>query len=166
MSIVCCLLGDLMFGYVDSMFLYKQKTAYDRRISDWSSDVCPSDLTVATALGDERIDRLQYALAGAAITVGMQLVGERFHRRHQFRRSRQRAPDRRLELCGIINVDQLRPRTPVLERDHRLVGQQELVERRRGVRAHQVDLREQLQDVVVLGEAQVDRKSTRLNSSH
>src|SRR3546814_10874284 len=35
--------------------------------------------TVATALGDERIDRLQYALAGAAITVGMQLVGERFH---------------------------------------------------------------------------------------
>src|SRR3546814_6205064 len=28
--------------------------------------------TVATALGDERIDRLQYPLAGAAITVGMQ----------------------------------------------------------------------------------------------
>src|SRR3546814_7878562 len=107
------------------------------RISDWSSDVCSSDLpvsdppadlqfapqvhrlapTVATALGDERIDRLQYALAGAAITVGMQLVGERFHRSHQFRRSRQRAPDRRLELCGIINVDQLRTRTPDLERE-------------------------------------------------
>src|SRR3546814_15805848 len=26
--------------------LYKQKTAYDLRISDWSSDVCPSDLRV------------------------------------------------------------------------------------------------------------------------
>src|SRR3546814_2312834 len=25
-------------------FFFKQKTAYDRRISDWSSDVCSSDL--------------------------------------------------------------------------------------------------------------------------
>src|SRR3546814_6409516 len=25
-------------------FFFKQKTAYDMRISDWSSDVCPSDL--------------------------------------------------------------------------------------------------------------------------
>src|SRR3546814_12914376 len=27
-----------------SVFLSKQKTAYERRISDWSSDVCSSDL--------------------------------------------------------------------------------------------------------------------------
>src|SRR3546814_4511863 len=26
------------------VFLFKQKTAYERRISDWSSDVCSSDL--------------------------------------------------------------------------------------------------------------------------
>src|SRR3546814_8610657 len=26
------------------MFFFKQKTAYERRISDWSSDVCSSDL--------------------------------------------------------------------------------------------------------------------------
>src|SRR3546814_10605573 len=26
-------------------FLFKQKTAYEMRISDWSSDVCSSDLT-------------------------------------------------------------------------------------------------------------------------
>src|SRR3546814_3770165 len=26
------------------VFFFKQKTAYDRRISDWSSDVCSSDL--------------------------------------------------------------------------------------------------------------------------
>src|SRR3546814_10528145 len=25
-------------------FVFKQKTAYEMRISDWSSDVCPSDL--------------------------------------------------------------------------------------------------------------------------
>src|SRR3546814_3503177 len=27
-----------------SLFFFKQKTAYDMRISDWSSDVCSSDL--------------------------------------------------------------------------------------------------------------------------
>src|SRR3546814_12208447 len=29
---------------VFSVFLFKQKTAYEMRISDWSSDVCSSDL--------------------------------------------------------------------------------------------------------------------------
>src|SRR3546814_3748191 len=28
------------------MFFFKQKTAYEMRISDWSSDVCSSDLSV------------------------------------------------------------------------------------------------------------------------
>src|SRR3546814_8818795 len=28
-------------------FFFKQKTAYEMRISDWSSDVCSSDLTFA-----------------------------------------------------------------------------------------------------------------------
>src|SRR3546814_5617365 len=28
-------------------FLFKQKTAYEMRISDWSSDVCSSDLSMA-----------------------------------------------------------------------------------------------------------------------
>src|SRR3546814_19160106 len=30
-----------------SFFFFKQKTAYEMRISDWSSDVCSSDLLVA-----------------------------------------------------------------------------------------------------------------------
>src|SRR3546814_5942708 len=29
----------------DSFFFFKQKTAYEMRISDWSSDVCSSDLS-------------------------------------------------------------------------------------------------------------------------
>src|SRR3546814_2387609 len=29
-----------------SIFFFKQKTAYEMRISDWSSDVCSSDLPV------------------------------------------------------------------------------------------------------------------------
>src|SRR3546814_11038338 len=31
--------------FVDLFFFFKQKTAYEMRISDWSSDVCSSDLT-------------------------------------------------------------------------------------------------------------------------
>src|SRR3546814_9348061 len=39
-------------------FIFKQKTAYEMRISDWSSDVCSSDLRIAmreaTELRDDR----------------------------------------------------------------------------------------------------------------
>src|SRR3546814_7136720 len=41
-------------------FFFKQKTAYEMRISDWSSDVCSSDLTVRgvdTARGGPLMDR-------------------------------------------------------------------------------------------------------------
>src|SRR3546814_4454940 len=31
-------------------FFFKQKTAYEMRISDWSSDVCSSDLPAAVAV--------------------------------------------------------------------------------------------------------------------
>src|SRR3546814_9236570 len=37
-------------------FFFKQKTAYEMRISDWSSDVCFSDLIrLAIDLGDDRV---------------------------------------------------------------------------------------------------------------
>src|SRR3546814_4273227 len=40
-----CVAYYLMFGDVFfSVFFFKQKTAYELRISDWSSDVCSSDL--------------------------------------------------------------------------------------------------------------------------
>src|SRR3546814_18435714 len=32
-------------------FFFKQKTAYEMRISDWSSDVCSSDLAARAAIG-------------------------------------------------------------------------------------------------------------------
>src|SRR3546814_10580940 len=32
-----------------SFFFFKQKTAYEMRISDWSSDVCSSDLQISSA---------------------------------------------------------------------------------------------------------------------
>src|SRR3546814_6208950 len=33
------------------VFFFKQKTAYEMRISDWSSDVCSSDLPFSTPIG-------------------------------------------------------------------------------------------------------------------
>src|SRR3546814_1904573 len=36
--------SHIMHGYVFVFFFFKQKTAYEMRISDWSSDVCSSDL--------------------------------------------------------------------------------------------------------------------------
>src|SRR3546814_11754729 len=43
---VCVLLSGLLL-----FFFFKQKTAYEMRISDWSSDVCSSDLIGAHAIG-------------------------------------------------------------------------------------------------------------------
>src|SRR3546814_4754740 len=35
-----------------SFFFFKQKTAYEMRISDWSSDVCSSDLNIRLPIPD------------------------------------------------------------------------------------------------------------------
>src|SRR3546814_8448091 len=42
MEFVCTFLS----GCVCFFFFFKQKTAHDMRISDWSSDVCSSDLSL------------------------------------------------------------------------------------------------------------------------
>src|SRR3546814_10586010 len=47
-DIVVC---DIIFTCIvisSLFFFFKQKTAYEMRISDWSSDVCSSDLIVNT----------------------------------------------------------------------------------------------------------------------
>src|SRR3546814_4635568 len=64
---------------------FKQKTAYEMRISDWSSDVCSSDLT----------DRGSLPLAGAARRSGGRVVGTRPERLHQGRPG-----PRRIQLHG------------------------------------------------------------------
>src|SRR3546814_2593290 len=47
----------MLFVYFCFFFFFKQKTAYEMRISDWSSDVCSSDLAEVqlTRGGDARI---------------------------------------------------------------------------------------------------------------
>src|SRR3546814_8484117 len=49
------------------LFFFKQKTAYDMRISDWSSDVCSSDLVWENPM----LALLTYFFAGAFLVNGV-----------------------------------------------------------------------------------------------
>src|SRR3546814_16263486 len=55
---------------IDFFFFFKQKTAYEMRISDWSSDVCSSDLlrTFSIDLTAGRLQDLAVTEAKVAIT--------------------------------------------------------------------------------------------------
>src|SRR3546814_8264392 len=66
------------------VFFFKQKTAYEMRISDWSSDVCSSDLGAELEDGE----RLA-AIAGAALAEKRRpgrIDPDRDHRREHDRR--------------------------------------------------------------------------------
>src|SRR3546814_12449598 len=56
----------MMFNYFLFLFVFKHKTAYEMRISDWSSDVCSSDLPLSRAAYHERRtnQKLRGILAG------------------------------------------------------------------------------------------------------
>src|SRR3546814_4174980 len=51
-------------------FFFKQKTAYEMRISDWSSDVCSSDLprSGSRRLRRERSDETRLTANGSSLT--------------------------------------------------------------------------------------------------
>src|SRR3546814_8350877 len=51
-----CFMCDVMF-VVGFFFFFKQKTAYEMRISDWSSDVCSSDLHQNSGIAVEANNR-------------------------------------------------------------------------------------------------------------
>src|SRR3546814_10357744 len=61
-------------GAISDFFFFKQKTAYEMRISDWSSDVCSSDLP---ALNEWRIGWIPPAdgTAAGATTAQEKLAG-------------------------------------------------------------------------------------------
>src|SRR3546814_3285550 len=44
--VLCCMCGSVLSVVLMFVFFFKQKAAYEVRISDWSSDVCSSDLPV------------------------------------------------------------------------------------------------------------------------
>src|SRR3546814_8053801 len=73
-------------------FFFKQKTAYELRISDWSSDVCSSDLAVeAPEVAEELQADEDHEKAGdegkAALRQEQGLVGARTGRQSRTQRS-------------------------------------------------------------------------------
>src|SRR3546814_2614651 len=60
------------------IFFFKQKTAYEMRISDWSSDVCSSDLVLDQANAvrfvgvHQAVEQLYVQRASAAYALGQQ----------------------------------------------------------------------------------------------
>src|SRR3546814_4957736 len=57
MADFCCLI----------FFFFKQKTAYEMRISDWSSDVCSSDLLILAGMCSDPM--LMYSCSFAVTTI-------------------------------------------------------------------------------------------------
>src|SRR3546814_7228353 len=65
--------------YCCSYFFFKQKTAYEMRISDWSSDVCSSDLLeqgqpmiharLPPPVADRRIERIARRLPAEQVAI-------------------------------------------------------------------------------------------------
>src|SRR3546814_16503073 len=63
-----------------SCCFFKQKTAYELRISDWSSDVCSSDLPAAYYnLPVETVERIEVIKGGASVLYGPNTVGGVVH---------------------------------------------------------------------------------------
>src|SRR3546814_5265064 len=127
----------VMFCCIGFVFFFKQKTAYEMRISDWSSDVCSSDLT--RRAGAHRQD----GGGGLDVAAVLQRRGRHVHRHFQrIARLRQGLATRR------------RLQQPLTEQQYQVVIAQGRQETSR-----------QADGSVVLVQPG-DRKSTRLNSSH
>src|SRR3546814_14970772 len=56
------------------VFFFKQKTAYEMRISDWSSDVCSSDLAGGILVTQNGVPAVQ----GSEVTNSYRRLGESF----------------------------------------------------------------------------------------
>src|SRR3546814_5196684 len=68
-----------MSGVLVLFFFFKQKTAYEMRISDWSSDVCSSDLVSLDALR-ALVGAAEAAPTRSVGSVGLVLVAREFLR--------------------------------------------------------------------------------------
>src|SRR3546814_17837052 len=107
----------LVFNLV--IFFFKQKTAYEMRISDWSSDVCSSDLLdEITAIADKLWEhRERIGKDGRTVTLKI-----KFADFEQITRSKTpgKAVDNRMMLTGLY--DELLDRIMTLERPLRRIG--------------------------------------------
>src|SRR3546814_3950419 len=132
-----------MFIYMCFVFFFKQKTAYEMRIRDWSSDVCSSDLLERHLRPEQAILGLRKELGLFANLRPAKLFPELAD-----------ASALRPEIARAIDLVIIRELTGDV-----YFGQP------RGLRKTDKGLREGF-DTMRYDESEIDRKSTRLNSSH
>src|SRR3546814_4773803 len=67
--------------YLMSFFFFKQKTAYEMRISDWSSDVCSSELKVMCSISSvnelnlRSVATFNFAINGSSSALSRTFLG-------------------------------------------------------------------------------------------
>src|SRR3546814_10070180 len=122
------------------LFVFKQKTAYEMRISDWSSDVCSSDL-------EQRAGPVLQADAQPRDAARSREVAQE-HVREQ----------PRVDIAAGEHESDLAPGKFLGMREHRREPR-----RARALDHPLFDLAQQAHRAL---EVPLDRKSTRLNSSH
>src|SRR3546814_10328517 len=141
-------------------FFFKQKTAYEMRISDWSSDVCSSDLRTDAAPGADALERV---FARRRTLHRLEHACRRMLERHVEIRQHLALGHQRHDVVDVrvrIDVMQTHPRAefrqPFAKPEHaRLV-----------FAVAPLALRVLEIGAVGRGVLREDRKSTRLNSSH
>src|SRR3546814_6013985 len=143
----------LLFTRNVVVLFFKQKTAYDMRISDWSSDVCSSDRVAAVGGKNASLGERIVALSSAGVRVpsGFATTAAAYR---EFVSANGLAPDIRSYLEAYR------------------AGKTSLAEAGRAIRGRFLDsaFPSAIADRISaayeeLGE-RLDRKSTRLNSSH
>src|SRR3546814_720749 len=94
-----------MFVFLSTLFFFffKQKTAYEMRISDWSSDLCSSDLDSLVA----RVKLLR-------VRVDLEDLDAS-------RRDALKLRQRRLPIVGVDGCDRQHSRVPFCERDQAII---------------------------------------------
>src|SRR3546814_4441069 len=131
------------------MFFCKQKTAYEMRISDWSSDVCSSDLNPSEAK-QRFVPEAARCEALFAKASADQMTPERAQQLAEAWRHRIRDDDGDNLIWDFVDAQQ---HEPGCDPEDALMDPDELLE--------DVERRGELGRI-----ASADRKSTRLNSRH
>src|SRR3546814_10211649 len=140
-------------------FFFKQKTAYEMRISDWSSDVCSSDLSGAAVAGGVGLVVVRSGVQDRRRPIGIEqrilALGERGGRNLLLQRTRTRR--RHFDVRQVAHVLALRVILAML-----LARGVPVAFRAGEARSLALADGVEMESVV----ARLDRKSTRLNSSH
>src|SRR3546814_8947938 len=90
---------DIIYDILMCVFFFKQKTAYEMRISDWSSDVCSSDLPSQFLYlpGDDEVELKVVRIAGGRAV--LQIVDDFRHSQHAVRSEERRVGKECVSTC-------------------------------------------------------------------